>query len=138
MENECYTYFAIKGEFDPNKITLQLGITPSKCWSIGDKRRNGKSSYDFALWECGRCDDYEMDIEKQCLKTISVLSSKINILKEIKKNNDVNLVLEIVPMLYSDETTPALVFNRKIIEFCYLTNTHIDIDLYLYSSDETE
>lgn len=136
-KNSCYTYFAIKGDFDPDEITRILELIPTKQWRIGDLRRNG-STYDFALWEYGRCDEYDVITENQMLCTIEHLAPKINLLQEIKKNFDVNFWLEVVPSVYPGESTPCLAPNRAIIEFCYLTETDIDIDLYVYESEEDE
>lgn len=136
MHTSCYTYFAIKGNFPPDEISKILNLTPTKQWAIGDLRRDGKSRYDFALREYGRCDEYDVDVENQCLKTISDLRAKINDLKYIKKNYDVSFVLEIVPSIIVEDTHPAIGFNQDLIEFCYLTETSIDIDLYVYNREE--
>ena len=131
-KNSCYTYFAIKGDFNPDNITEILELNPSKSWKIGDKRLGGNSSYDFAVWEYGRCDDYDVITENQMMNTISDLKSKIPLLKDIKKKFDVLFVLEVVPKIHINESTPTLSPNRDIIEFCYETQTDIDIDLYLF------
>ena len=136
METSCYTYFAIKGDFSPDEVTNILKLKPTKKWAIGDLSANGSSRYDFALWEYGRCDEYEIDVEKQCLKTICDLKSKTAELKAIKETFDVAFVLEIVPSVIVNETHPALCFNRDIIEFCYLTETYIDIDMYVYDLED--
>ena len=135
--NSCYTYFAIKGEFDPDDVTRILELAPTKQWRMGDLRRNG-TVYDFTLWEYGRCEDYDVLVENQMMSTIEHLIPKIELLKEFKKNNDVNFVLEVVPSIYTEESTPCLAPNRAVIEFCYLTETDIDIDLYVFYPTEDE
>ena len=60
-KTECYTYFAIKGIFDPNEITSLLKLQPQKCWSIGQERKKGIGKYNFALWEYGRQGDYNIE-----------------------------------------------------------------------------
>ncbi len=129
-KNCCYTYFKITGDFDPNEISEKLGLAPSKCWSIGDQGKNG-TKYDFALWEYGRCDEYDVYIENQMMKTLNDLIPKTKILQEIKSLYEVYYFLEIVPSLYVDEITPVLSPNKEVIKFCYETETDIDIDLYL-------
>ncbi len=129
--NRCYTYFAIKGIFNPNEITEILGLIPSQTWKIGDKRKFGNGHYDFALWEYGRNEIYDVITENQMMITISNLKSKVSLLREIKQKYDVSFILEAVPHIYAGEPTPALAPGREIIEFCYLTGTEIDIDLYI-------
>jgi len=136
LKTNCYTYFTIKGNFDPKHITSLLKLFPSNSWAIGDKRKAGDGYYDFALWEYGRCDKYEIDIEIQCLKTIAELRRKVEVLQRIKQIYDVDYVLEIVPSIYVNEISPALGFGKDVIEFCYLTETYIDIDLYTYNEDD--
>jgi hypothetical protein len=130
-QNNCYTYFAIKGDFNPDDITAKLGLSPDKQWKIGDSRRLGKTNYDIALWEYGRCKNYDIITENQMLQTIDKLIPKIQELKEIKKKYDVIFVLQVVPYLYHGEVTPCISPSREIIEFCYHTETDISFDLYI-------
>lgn len=129
-ENSCYTYFAIKGEFNPDDITRRIGLNPSKIWKKGDKRNNG-TEYDFSYWEFGFCDEYDVVTEKQMQKTLEPLLSKTAILNEIRKESDVVFVLEIVPTVYSENAIPCLAPSMKVIDFCHETRTEIDIDLYV-------
>ena len=71
-ENSCYTCFKIVGNFNPDDISALLNLTSEKSWKIGDLRRNG-TKYDFVLWETGRCTEYDVYVENQMRKTISVL-----------------------------------------------------------------
>ena len=132
--NSCYTYFKIIGDFNPDDVSELLNLTPEKSWKIGDVRRNG-TKYDFALWEIGKCTEYDVEVEKQMRKTIAVLQDKISILNQIKQENDVSFVLEIVPMIYAGDINPCLNPTLDIIDFCHATRTEIDIDMYIYDSD---
>ena len=88
-KNKCYTYFKIVGDFDPDIATARLGLTPTNSWKIGDTRRNG-SKFDFALWEYGRCSEYDVLVENQMRKTISDLLDKTDILNQIRSEYDVS------------------------------------------------
>lgn len=130
-KNDCYTYFVIKGDFNTHEVSKILQLRPSKSWNAGDKRRNG-SVYDFSLWEFGRCTEYSVDVEEQILKTIFSLRPKVDQLKQIKEKYNVRFFLEIVPSIHQEYNTPAISFNSDIVEFCYLSGTEIDIDMYIY------
>ena len=134
-KNECYTYFKIVGNFDPDDISKILGLSPEKTWKIGDLRRNG-TKYDFALWEIGRCAEYDALVENQMRKTIAPLTDKIHLLNKIRQTFDVTFGLEIVPTVYVDDINPCLAPSLDIIDFCHATRTEIDIDLYVYNSED--
>ena len=136
-KNKCYTYFKIVGDFDPDIATFRLGLSPTKRWKIGDSRRNG-TKFDFALWEYGRCADYDVFVENQMRKTISGLLDKKDILNQIRNEFNVSFCLEIVPTIYVGDTNPCLAPPLDIIDFCHETRTAIDIDLYLYSREDEE
>ena len=129
-KNECYTYFRISGDFDPDTISEMLGILPDRSWKIGDSRNDG-STYDFSSWSCGRCDEYDLDTGNQMRKTISVLSDKIDVLNSIRKEFDVIFVLEVVPTIYVNDIKPALAPPLDVIDFCHATRTELDIDYYI-------
>ena len=132
--NSCYTYFRITGDFDPDMVTARLGLVPDKSWRIGDERRNGVL-YDFASWEIGRCEEYDVLTENQMHKTIAPLMDKVELLNEIRKEFPVIFTLEIVPTIYVDSTNPCLAPSLKVIDFCHATRTQIDIDMYLFNSE---
>ena len=133
--NSCYTYFKIVGKFDPDKVSEILNLTPEKSWKIGDLRRNG-TKYDFALWEIGRCTEYDVEVENQMRKTIALLQDKIQLLNQIREENDVSFVLEIVPSIYVGDVNPCLAPPLDVIDFCHATRTEIDIDIYVYNSED--
>ena len=134
-QNSCYTYFKIVGDFDPDVITDLLGLVPERSHKIGDTRKNG-TKYDFASWEVGKCTEYDVEVENQMRKTISVLQDKIPLLNKIRKEFDVSFYLEIVPTIYAGDVNPCLAPTLDVIDFCHATRTEIDIDMYVYSGDD--
>ena len=59
-----------------------------------------------------------------------IYATLVPILKQIKEQFDVNFVIMIVPSVYGDES-PIMALNKEIIEFCYLTGTTIEMDMYI-------
>ena len=98
-------------------------------------RRNG-TMYDFALWEIGKCTEYDVEVKNQMRKTISSLWDKIHLLNQIREENEVHLVLEVVPAIYVGDTNPCLAPPLDVIDFCHATRTEIDIDMYVYDSED--
>ena len=136
-KNSCKTYFAIVGDFEPEAITGILGLSPNKSWGKNDLRKDGKP-YGFANWEYGLCQEYDSYVEKQMEKTIEDLITKINELNKIRDSYDVQFYLNVVPHTYVNDIAPCLAPSLKVIDFCHDTRTKIDIDLYIYSSNETD
>ncbi len=128
----CYTYFRMVGNFNPDTVSEMLCLVPEKSHKIGDIRKNG-TKYDFAAWQYGYCEDYDIYVTNQMQKTISHLLSKTDILKEIRQKYDVNFYLEVVPEIVCGETMPCLAPSLDVMKFCCDTQTEIDIDLYAYA-----
>ena len=137
--NSCYTYFRITGDFEPDELSNLLELTPSQSWRVGDAGRVAGTAYEYSVWEYGICEEYDVIVANQMMKTIHDLLPKIDILREIRERFSVELSLEIVPSICAGEINPCLAPNREVIEFCYLTKTDIDIDLYVSgNNDENE
>ena len=77
-----------------------------------------------------------MEVENQMRKTIALLQDKIQLLNRIREENDVSFVLEIVPTIYVADINPCLAPPLDVIDFCHATTTEIDIDMYVYNSEE--
>ena len=133
--NSCYTYFCIEGEFNPDKVSELLNLIPEATEKIGDLQRDG-TKCERASWEIGRCMEYDVYIENQMRKTIAALQDKIPLLNDIREKNDVSFVLEIVPTIYAGDTNPCLAPPLDVIDFCHATRTEIDIDMYVYNSED--
>ena len=56
-------------------------------------------------------------------------------LNQIREENDVEFFLEIVPSIYVDDINPCLAPPLDVIDFCHATRTQIDIDMYLFNSE---
>ena len=133
--NSCYTYFRIVGNFNPDDVSALLNLTPEESWKIGDLQRNSTTKYEFANWTIGKCAEYDVYVENQMRKTISILLDKIATLNQIREDNDVKFFLEIVPYIYVDDINPCLAPPLDVIDFCHATRTQIDIDMYLFNSE---
>ena len=133
--NSCYTYFRIVGNFNPDDISALLNLTPEESWKIGDLQRNGTTKYECANWTIGKCAEYDVYVENQMRKTISILLDKITTLNQIREENDVEFFLEIVPSIYVNDINPCLAPPLDVIDFCHATRTQIDIDMYLFNSE---
>lgn len=134
-QNSCYTYFTIVGDFDPDSVSRLLNLNPDQSWKVGDLRRDG-TAYDFARWSFGKCDTYDVIVTNQMRKTIAPFLDKIDVLNEIHYKNNVNFYLAAVPSVHAGDISPCLAPSLDIMDFCHATRTEIDIDLYVYDSED--
>lgn len=134
--NTCYTYFLIRGEFDPDVITKILGLQPDSSQKIGTERKGGRGVYPCSAWCFGRCDQYDVITENQIKKTIAPLKDKIPILNLIREKYDATFSIEVVPRVFPGESTPSLGSDLEIMDFCHAVRAEMDIDLYVYDREE--
>ena len=160
MEMTCsYTYFSIcsngeigeagsdglqsteAGVFDPDDITKLLDIEPFSKWKKGDIRsqytdkNHPNARYGFSMWSAEKSEIGRLDVGKQCLDTIKILKQKIPELLKIKSLYDVDFCIMIVPYICNEEV-PIMYFEEELIEFCYLTGTRINVDMYVCYDDK--
>ncbi|WP_346859451.1 DUF4279 domain-containing protein [uncultured Draconibacterium sp.] len=132
-----YVYFALKGDsFDTDEVTNRLGIKPTDSWRKGDKGFY-KSAVEFAMWRLSTDKGKEyIQIDNLVDEIVSQLYDKIEIINDLKKQFNLDSVLEIVLYIDTNEdnSTPALGHDLKTIEFLYKTSTTTDIDIYRFNS----
>ena len=132
-QSNCYTYFVITGQFDPDAVTALLELNPDKIRKMGALRPNGEP-HDTASWQFGRCSEYDVHVENMMRKTVAPLLDKVELLNRIREQYDVRFYLEVVPSVYTDDISPCLAPSFDVMEFCVATGTELDIDLYVYRS----
>ena len=136
-----YVYFALTGDnFDTEEVTSKIGISPTDSWRKGDKGKY-KPILEFASWRLSTDKGQEyIQIDKLVDEIVSKLFDKIEIINDLKRQFQLDSVLEIV--LYvdtnEDKSTPALGHDLKTIEFLYRTQTKTDVDIYRFNSASNE
>jgi hypothetical protein len=133
LTNSGKVYFGLYGDnFEPDEITEMIGLEPTSTNSKGDPLPK-KHSWKFGLdeIEADYIDIYEMSSE--LVSKLKPVSSKI---VEAKEKFNLELVLQVVLWISTDETisTPAIGFESDVIDFLDKVGATIDIDTYLTES----
>lgn len=129
-KNECYTYFVMYGEFDPDDITAALGLIPDSVRRVGDMQKGGTVA-DAASWQIGYNEIYDSITSVQMERAIRPLADKVGILNELREKYCLKYYISVVPTLCKDSILPSLAPSLSVIDFCHSTRTQIDIDLYI-------
>ena len=137
-----YVYFALTGDnFDTGEVTSRIGISPTDSWRKGDKGKY-KPVLEFASWRLSTDKGKEyIQIDNLVDEIVSKLYDKIEIINDLKRQFQLDSVLEIVLYIDTNEdnSTPALGHDLRTIEFLYRTGSTTDVDIYRFNSayDET-
>ena len=123
-------------EFDPNIVNHRIGINSTEQWKKGDKGIYAPI-LKYSCWkystEMGR--EY-LQVDILVDEIVNKLFDKIEAISSIKKEFDLDSVLEIVMFvdMNDEEHTPELGHDLKTIEFLYKTQTITDVDIYRFDS----
>lgn len=135
----CYTYFMIRGDFDPDEITAILGIQPVRSFRSGEpvfymkdgQKTDTGRTHQCSCWEGCRCDEYDVIISNQMEMTIEPLIPRIEQLNMIRERFDASLTLEVVPSICCEHEKPCISPSMKVIDFCSEVRADLDIDWYI-------
>lgn len=133
MKNNGYTQFSIIGNFDVDSAVKQLGIRPHRFWRAGETDKEGHTPL-FSRCDICMCKEYSNDMTQQLEKTILPLLDKIPILKQIKKENDVDLVVELYAYLNPYGEPPMIATSKKVIDFCHEINAEVECEIIIINS----
>ncbi|WP_432664493.1 DUF4279 domain-containing protein [Wukongibacter baidiensis] len=132
MDTNVNVEFVITGElFNPKHITQQLNIHPTVEWIKGDKAPNGKIARSYTCWCYGVGVEESIDINDQLVKILGILNPKRQILKEMKKEYDVEYLV-LITIKIEDDIKPIMSIKSPIIEMMSDIDSEFDIDLYIY------
>ncbi len=126
--NGSYTYFCIVGDYKTEDVLKLLDMESIEKWDIGDE-----DEYDEKL-DCAEIRLVEskedtLILEEQAQEIVALLKPKIPVLQKILSKFDIQYFLEIVGY-FGEDGIPAITFGEDVLEFCYLTKTVIECDLY--------
>ena len=136
--NEGYVYFGLRGAFDPDELTLRLGITPTSSCAQGtrnSKRGLPKTSF----WEVSteRIVAECIDVYELADQIVSKLEGNAAQIKDAIAALDLYAVLEVVLYFSTDDgvSTPAIGFSNRVLAFLAKVNASIDIDTYILPNE---
>jgi hypothetical protein len=129
LTNEGEVYFGlIGGDFDPKEMSAFLGIEASRA----KKKSEPRPKVSYWCISSGKVigeivDVYQMSAD--LLKIVKPYKEKIILAKE---QFQVDAYLEVVLRISTDESisTPAIGFDRDIIQFLNEVGATIDVDTY--------
>ena len=116
--------------FNPDIISYQLGIKPNEKWRMNEKsaKYGAIRKYDCWLYKTGYKEVYDVN---DLLKDIySVFYEKRIKIKELVKKINLEISLDIIIKMNNNDT-PALYFEKEIIDFLHSINAKIDVDMYI-------
>lgn len=135
MKNhKCRTYFRITGNFNTQEILKTLNVKADKIYNKGEIIEKSKRIRENDEITIGFNDEYDVNINVMLRKTLNDLTSKRELLLNLKKELNLEYYLVLVPEIYSDSDEPNQILSLEsdIIEFLYLTKTEQDLDYYIY------
>jgi len=116
----------------PDVVTRRLGITPTLQGIKGDVIEGRSFLRRSNIWQLSTGYEESFDINDQLVKIYDLLKSKVDILKELREQYNLEYFIYIVPQIVNNET-PAMSLERWFIDFVHEIRADIEIDLYIYS-----
>lgn len=135
MKNhKCRTYFRIISNFNSQEILNALNVKADKIYNKGEIIEKSKKIKENDEITIGFNDEYDVNINVMIRKTLKDLTSKTELLLNLKKELNLEYYLVLVPEIYSDSDEPNQILSLEsdIIEFLYLTKAEQDLDYYIY------
>ncbi|GAB6109067.1 DUF4279 domain-containing protein [Fusibacter bizertensis] len=128
-KTKCRTYFTIYGEISISDISKTLNINNTSGYQKGDQKKYNTGEYEESSWEYDTGYEETLDGIGQASALIQPFLTKVDILLKLKDQYKCEFELIQVPIIENGES-PSLGFSKEIIDFCSITGTEIQIDLY--------
>jgi hypothetical protein len=128
----------LRGTFDPDEMTLRLGVTPTSSSAQGT-RHPQRGLPKTSQWQVSteRIVAEDIDVYELADQIVSQLEGNAAQIKDAIAAFDLHAVLEVVLYFSSDEevSTPAIGFSHRVLAFLADVNASIDIDTYILPNE---
>ncbi|MGA9671779.1 MAG: DUF4279 domain-containing protein [Terracidiphilus sp.] len=132
--NELYAYFTIAGEFNPNEISVRLGVQPTQSWAKGDAHPSNGLERKFSRWSLYSRLERNYPFEEHIRDVVRQLRSKTVEFKSVSQ--EFGGTLEVVGYFYSGY--PGLSLEREDVAALAEFSLSVDFDYYYMYSDRRE
>lgn len=117
--------------FCPKTLTSLLDILPSETWRKGDiSGNNSKRAKKYDCWQFSTGDQNVYDINDSLKVIYEKFVDKKKMIKEFVVENKLDVSLDIKIEMNKDQT-PAVYFEKEILDFLHWIEAIIDIDMYI-------
>lgn len=132
-KNRAEVYFALRGSFNPDEVTLALGVHPTEI-----SRKGNKGTYNanlgFSSWKLssGQIRGESIDVYEMSERLVAQLAPKTRDISDLMRQLDLFATLQVVVTLscVENQSTPALGFSQEVVRFLSEVGGQIDVDLY--------
>jgi len=124
--NDCYAYFALAGSFDPDAITSQLGVNPTRATREGDAIPKTKLRKKCSRWELHSRLPRTAALESHVSDVLDQLDAQEIAFRQVSQQ--FGGIMELVGYFY--DFYPGLVFGREIVERLAKYGLIVDFDFY--------
>ena len=130
-KTQVKAYLKIVGnDFIHENITNIIGVLPEKAWTKGELFK-GNLIRNFSHWSYGTNYEESLDIMEQIRYVVDQFYDKVDVLKELKSNFDLEFYISVVIQIYNNQV-PGIVIDKEAVRFAYSIGAEFDIDTYIY------
>lgn len=127
--NSAEVYFSLRGDsFDPDIVTVALGIEPSRT----DHKSDPVPKYSSWILSSGKIVSEVVDIYSMSQGLVARFSGLSESIRALVVEHDLNATLQVVLTISSDQriSTPAIGFEAETVQFLASVGASVDVDTY--------
>jgi hypothetical protein len=121
-----YAYFHLRGSFDPDDITLRVGVTPTKTAKEGDAIGNTPKNRPCSLWALHSRFGSSASLEEHVKDVLEQLDANKAVFQELSRDLDGTMQL----VGYFHDVNPGVHFDQEVVRRIADYGLCIDCDFY--------
>lgn len=137
----AYILFSGNDDFPIDVVTGRLGVQPTKTWKVGERSKPNHPANQYLRsytgWQFKIESIESLDTEQVLRPLLEIFQSKTDIINQLKEEFIIDVRLELVIQIY-DGYAPGLVIYPEFSKFAAQINAFLDIDLYVFSFNESD
>ena len=129
--NRQYAYFSVYGDFNPEEITMVVGVPPSEAWRKGDTHPRRGYERKQSHWSLRSRLPEAAELEQHILDVLSQMDKSAEAFRNISARFGGCMQL----VGYFHDCYPGLHFEQELIEGLARFGLSMDFDFYALWSD---
>jgi hypothetical protein len=131
---EQFAYFTITDSFDPNEITIRLGISPTESWQKGDLHPTRRLERKFSRWSLHSRLVSHQSLEEHIADVLDQMEQNPEVFKAVASQYEGCMQL----VGYFHEGYPGIHFETQLLQRLAAFFLSVDFDFYELWSDGRE
>ena len=135
MDPQISARFSLQGRFEPDDVTRQIGLQPTRIWRRGDMRTRVRA-WESDGWAIHLDPEDSVDLPGMTARLVAILEPRVDAINVARERWALSSHLGLIAL--TTDTSPIIHFVPDVLSVLVSLGIELDVDVWLLRENADE